>query len=140
MDNFQIDVTAEGRESLSKALEIAFEHNASGPAKSFQVVTLKSEEYNHVPKDLDGKTAFVFRWAEKQPNETSVSNLPFKLDAAGATEFATRWLAEQDYGDPLDHDGSNGKGWRVFIGFWGHLMEDRYAICAVIPWWAWYGK
>ena len=40
----------------------------------------------------------------------------------------------------LDHDGSNGPGWRVYCEDWGHVATYSAAICAVKPVWLWYGK
>ncbi|WP_327210066.1 hypothetical protein [Rhizobium leguminosarum] len=140
MDNFKIDITAKGRDSLAKALEIAFSHNAAaGKAESYEIVALKSDVYNGTPENLDGRTALVFRRSKDDGRKSAVP-LPFKLDAAGAADWAERWLAETDYGREPDHDGHNGKGWRVFTGSWGHVCGDHYAVCAVLPAWAMYGK
>lgn len=142
MDNFSIDVTAEGHESLLKAMEIAFAHNA--PIKrveSYHVTKLVSDEYNGLPKDVNGKTALVMRWSRTEKfSETGPVNLPFKLDVKGTADFAQRWLEEQEFGREPDHDGHNKKGWRVITGNWGFVCGDREAVCAIIPWWAAYGK
>lgn len=142
MDNFRIDITAEGQASLLKALEIAFAHNAPGKkVESYHVVKLESKSYNGIPESLNGETALVLRWIkEDKPKVDGPVNLPFKLDCAGAADFTARWLAEQDYGKEPDHDGSNGKGWRIWTGGWGHVGDDRYAVCAIMPEWAMYGK
>lgn len=139
MDNFKIDVTAEKQASLLKAIEIAFAHNApGGKAESYEIVTVEAGPYSGLSECLNGAVAMVFRWT-KEGSKGAVA-LPFKLDAAGAAEFAQRWLAEQDFGRQPDHDGHNGRGWRVFTGAWGHVGADRYAICGVTPAWAMYGK
>lgn len=142
MDNFRIDVTAEGRESLLKAIEIAFTHNAPGQrVESYHVTKLKGDDYNGMPQDVDGKVALVLRWSKSEKiTENGPVNLPFKFDAPGAADFAQRWLAEQDFGREIDHDGHNKKGWRIITGNWGFVCDDRYAVCAIIPWWAAYGK
>ena len=142
MDNFKIDVIAETQDTLVKALEIAFAHNAPGHKMgSYHVTKLVSSVYNGIPEGVDGRTAIVLRWttADKLTEDGPI-NLPFKLDAKGAADFAQRWLAEQDFGREPGHDGHNNKGWRVVTGDWGHVCEDRYAVCAVLPWWAAYGK
>lgn len=142
MDNFKIDITAEGRSSLQKALEIAFAHNAPGKkVDSYQVLKLESTPYNSIPESLNGRTALVLRWIKEEKLKVDGPvNLPFKLDTEGATDFAFRWLAEQEYEREPDHDGSNGKGWRIWTGGWGHVGDDRYAVCAIMPEWAMYGK
>lgn len=142
MDNFKIDVTAEGESSLLKAIEIAFTHNAPGnKVESYHVTPLKHTSYDSIPEDLDGDLALVFRWIKVEKFvEDGPINLPFKLDAAGAADFAVRWLKEQDYGREYDHDGHNNRGWRMITGDWGHVGGDQYAICAIVPCWAMYGK
>lgn len=142
MDNFKIDITAEGKTSLHKAIEIVFAHNApGGKVESYQVVQLQSCPYTGIPESLNGKTALVLRWTKAdQMKPDGPVNLLTKLDVAGAVDLASRWLAEQDYGRQPDHDGDNGKGWRVFTGNWGHVGNDHYAVCAILPEWAMYGK
>lgn len=142
MDNFKIDITAEGRSSLHKALEIAFSQNAPGNnIESYHVTKLESVPYNGIPEYLNGQTALILRWMKvEKPEENGPVNLPFKLDIEGATDFAFRWLAEQDYGKEPDHDGDNKKGWRIWTGGWGHVGGDRYSVCAILPDWAMYGK
>lgn len=129
MDNFHLDITSEGRESLELALRIAFgQHNKA------------------VAYLVDPKKGLVFFWhADK--NEKGLQTLPFKLDAIGATDFAVRWLAEAEYGPEPGHDGSNGKGWRVYNDRWGRVSYPdnehsgwSYSFVAVLPCWAWYGK
>jgi hypothetical protein len=142
MDNFGIDIIAEGQETLLKAIEIAFAHNAPGNrVESYHVTKLVSDDYHGLPKSVDGRNAIILRWmkAEKISEDDPV-NLPFKLDAKGAADFAQRWLAEQDYGREPDHDGHNKKGWRIITSNWGFVGSDRAAVCAILPWWATYGK
>lgn len=124
MDNFRINITAEGRQSLLKAFEIAAAHHASA-----------------VGYVVDAGAGLIFVWHVVEGRATK---LPFKLDAAGMADFAERWLGEADYGKEPDHDGSNGRGWRVYNDAWGHVectgFDEFYAICAVKPEWAMYGK
>lgn len=142
MDNFKIDIIAESQESLLKALEIAFAHNAPGhKMQSYHITKLVSDVYNGIPQDIDGRTALVLRWTTAEKiSENGPINLPSKFDAKGSADIAQRWLSEQDFGREPDHDGHNQKGWRVVTGNWGHVCGDRYAICAILPWWAAYGK
>ncbi len=142
MDNFKIDITAEGESSLRKAIEIAFAHNAPGQkVESYHILKLVRSPYNDLQEELDGRTAMVLRWTtEERPKPDGPVNLPFRLDSAGAADFAIRWLAEQDFGREPDHDGSNRKGWHIYTGAWGHVAGDQYAVCAIVPAWAMYGK
>jgi hypothetical protein len=142
MDNFHIDITGEGEKSLRKAIKIAFAHNAAGhTALSYEIKTMVGAEFDEVLDSLASRTAFVFRWVgrtDKDPD--TVSNFPFRIDADGAADFAIRWLEQAEFGKEPDQDGDNYRGWRIYTGAWGHVGSDNYAICAVFPAWAMYGK
>ncbi|PZQ86025.1 MAG: hypothetical protein DI549_00655 [Ancylobacter novellus] len=142
MDNFHVDITAEGKSSLAKAIGIAFAHNAPGcKSQSYAIKQIVATEFNGLPVDLNGKRALVLRWTKRTPTDpVEVCDLACGLDAEATAHLAGLWLDEQDYGREPDHDGDNGKGWRVFVGGWGHVAGDHYSICAVTPAWAMYGK
>lgn len=121
MDNFHFDLTSEG--SLVKPMEIAF-----------QRPTQQAEGYLiHAEKGL-----VFFGYLGGAP--TGMVRLPFKFDHIGAADFAKRWLVEQDYGSQPDHDGDNGKGWRLYNESWGQVGGWTGAFIAVQPAWAMYGK
>ena len=117
MDNFRIDITSEG--DLTPAMRIAF-----GKYR-------KAKGYSISPEK-----GLIFYWAEHE----RAAMLPFELDAEAAADFARRWLAEQNYGTEPDHDGDNGKGWRLYNEAWGHIGNEWQAFVAVKPAWAMYGK
>jgi hypothetical protein len=119
-DNFKIDIAWKG--PLLKAMEIAFS-NWPG-AKSYII---------------DPKKGLIFCWTDTDSAHALVQ-FPFKMDAKGAADFAERWLAEQEYGREPDHDGSNGKGWRIYNDQWSRVDGYTYSICAVQPCWMMYGK
>lgn len=121
MDNFHIDVTSEGKSSLILAMRLAFD-------RGYKAVGYKI-----------GDKGLVFYWTMGL-GPKDVIKLPFTLDADGAADFASRWLEEQDYGRQPDHDGDNGKGWRVYTEAWGHVAGDSGSFVAVQPAWAMYGK
>lgn len=153
MDNFGLDVVAEGRASLLRALELAFAHNgAGGPVSHYAVrEPFEGEKYpegTH-PANMVGKWRYgqepkprrlIFFWSKPESSQENVVALPFKLDAEGACDFAMRWLAEAEYGREPDHDGDNGKGWRAYVEGWGHVDGSHYAVVAISPAWACYGK
>lgn len=61
------------------------------------------------------------------------------VDIVGAMVHA--WLTgEATYPPEPDHDGSNGRGWRVSNGDWGHAVGRWQACIEVEPRWAMYGK
>lgn len=116
MDNFRIDVTSQGERHLAAVFDIVAKYKIIGYSVE------------------DG--VLIFYWSE----HPAMTKLPFTLDAKGAVDFVTRWLAEQDYGDEPDHDGSNGKGWRAYNEAWGHVKNRWQALVAIHPVWAMYGK
>lgn len=118
MDNFDINLTSEG--DLTKAMEIAFRRDT---AIGYSVGEKGLVFFKYDAKDIIGFT-----------------KLPFKLDAAGAADFAKRWLSEQDYGGEPDHDGDNGRGWCLYTEGWGMVGSWHQSIVAVKPAWAMYGK
>jgi hypothetical protein len=65
---------------------------------------------------------------------------PFAMDSGTILPMIKGWLAEQDYGPEPDHDGSNGKGWRLYNESWGHIGNEWEAFVAILPAWAMYGK
>lgn len=147
MDNFHIDVTSEGDLAPVMALAFGTYRTAIGYAIRDIVEGVRwSEEecQRHPSLWRDWKThprprRIVFYWS-KTENRADIVALPFKLDAAGAADFAKRWLHEENYGSQPDHDGDNGKGWRVYNESWGHVDGDWSAFVAVSPAWAMYGK
>lgn len=122
MDNFHLDITSEG--DLATPMGIAF-----GRLNT-------AEAYLIDPK----KGLIFFKWVPSNSPPDGLVKLPFKLDAAGAADFAKRWLAEQDYGNEPDHDGDNGRGWRLYNEAWGMIGALSGSIIAVKPAWAMYGK
>jgi hypothetical protein len=120
MDNFHIDITSKG--PLAAAMAIAF---GNGP-------NMRAVGYR-----LSLEKGLIFYQYDSSKRMTP---LPFKLDAAGAADFATRWLAEADYGPEPDHDGHNSKGWRLYCEDWGHVDGEYQAFVAVKPAWAMHGK
>lgn len=121
MDNFRFDLISEG--DLVKPMEIAFRRP-----------TQRAEGYLvHADKGL-----VFFGYLGGAPE--GLVKLPFKLDHVGAADFAKRWLAEQDYGREPDHDGDNGKGWRLYNEDWGFVGGWHGSFIAVKPAWAMYGK
>lgn len=124
MDNRIISVRSEGR----KAFELAFQlfwDNCPGK---------KVSHFRH-----DATFGMILYWHET----SGTQKLPYDMDLTAACDMAWGWLTSQPkdaYGDALDHDGSNGKGFHMFNEAWGHVDGSSYAVLAVKPIWAWYGK
>jgi hypothetical protein len=129
MDNFSIDIRNDG--NILRALEIAFEHCPGKTAVAYLV------ENNARPGDGGSiLSRLLFFWNK----DKVATDLPFKLDVVGAADFAQRWLAEQNYGNEPDHDGDNGRGWRVYNKSLGRATGHAYSFVAIEPCWAEYGK
>lgn len=120
MDNFKFDMTSKGASTLKAALAL---FNPPG-----RKVTGYSEE--------PGKKLVLY-WSNSSPKAVK---LPFPMTLEQAADFAAGWLEHADYGHEPDHDGDNGKGWRLYCENWGHVDGDSYAFAAVQPVWAMYGK
>lgn len=120
MDNFNFDMTSQGAETLKKALCLF--NPPGGKVTGYSV---------------NQEKGLIFYWADRSANMTK---LPFAMTLEQAADFAAGWLQQADYGDEPDHDGDNGKGWRLYCESWGHVAGDPYAFAAVQPAWAMYGK
>jgi|APSaa5957512622_1039677.scaffolds.fasta_scaffold18815_8 hypothetical protein len=158
MDNFLIDVTARGRESLRHALAIAFEHNAPGGKAHYWakvpgvgLVLLWAEE--DVEYSLTSKGELIpydqlhTRREEVDPIKSGRAKphlLMAPVTAETSVDLIWQWLQslpEEEYFNSLnDCDVSESKGWRVFCERWGHFRNTHYSICVIQPVWAWAGK
>jgi len=58
----------------------------------------------------------------------------------GSNEKFVRQGEIEGVSEWLDHDGSNGMGFRLFCERWGYVGECWGAFAALQPIWAWYGK
>jgi len=121
MDNFHIDVTCQGSKPMLLALEIAFTNCPGSKAIGYRVIENKG---------------LVLYWTEAD----NVTPFLSKMTFAEVEPIIQGWLKEQDYGEQPDHDGSNGKGWRVYNEAWGHVNNEWEAFVAIEPAWAMYGK
>lgn len=126
MDNFRIDVTWEGEKTFRTILEMVIRQKPGS----------KVEYYT-----LDPEYGMVLFWTEPtQSLKHNAQKLPYKMDPIAAIDFVWNWLKTADYEQQPDHDGDNGKGWRIFNEAWGHVKSEWAAICAIQPVWAMYGK
>lgn len=133
MDNFRIDVQSEGRDNLALVMQIIFKSHRRATHYA-----IRGPEYSaKTPKPR----RLVLYWTQPSGSGSDgVLPLPFTLDQEGATDFAHNWLKELDYGTEPDHDGDNGKGWRVYNEAWGHVDSHWAGFVAISPAWAMYGK
>ena len=126
MDNRHISVQSTGRKAFDLAFQLLFEGSPGGAALHYFE---------------DPKKGLVFLWSYDEQRKSIP--FPTPLGWKEAADLAWTWLLNQPkekYQEVLDHDGSNGKGFRVYNEDWGHVAGSHYAICGVLPVWAWYGK
>ena len=149
VDNFYIAVTHEGRETLISALSIVFSQHSScigySLAKNPKTGRPRMILYWVKPDRLpDGEdfVAFPFKVSRQRRKAFSKHGLPRAADADDRlpwlVDLIIAWLQEADFGKEPDHDGDNGKGWRVYVEDWGHSRHQ--SMCAIEPAWAMYGK
>jgi hypothetical protein len=118
LDNRKIELTLEGREDFNLAMKIAVEDK--------KVIGYRVH-----------KNCLVLYWAENK----NAQKLPYKMTVDEISNFVWGWLekTEPEHSQP-SHDGSNGKGFRMFNEAWGHVFGEWEAFIAITPEWAWYGK
>ncbi len=145
MDNFSIDVTAEGATTLRELFNIAFRHNCAGDRVTHWSVRHLCTPTNPAAKPAwvdapgDGTTpVLVLYW--HAPERGDHTAFPWPHDVEAATRCAWGWLENQDFGEQPDHDGDNGQGFRVFVDPWGQVAGSSYAVVGVTLAWAMYGK
>ena len=143
MDNRHISIQTEGKKALDLAMQLMWDNAPGGKATHY----CDHPTYGFVlfwhgdEKELMGKDDWTKPAVEKIM--APVIKLPFPMDCKAATEMVWSWLQEQPkekYREELDHDGSNGRGFKIYNEYWGHVGSSHYAILAVLPVWAWYGK
>lgn len=141
-----IDVTSEGDEALGLAIRLAWPGASGGKATHYKAVGLAEKTlyygepaHRHsttVHELSTGVPTLILLWH----GERDALALPYPLELGDAIQFVAGWLRNAPFGKEPDHDGSNGKGWRVFTEDWGHVAGHHCAILAVQPAWAMYGK
>ena len=125
MDNHRIDITWEGEDRFRLILGLLVQKHGGRRKDKF---------FTHYIDDPD--YGLILMWT----NRDNAVKFDKPKGRAELVDFAWQWLQDQDYGPQPDHDGSNGKGWRIFNESWGHVNNDWAAFCAIQPVWAMYGK
>lgn len=78
----------------------------------------------------------------------NAQKFPTKLNPHATATIIFPWLSSDESKTvqcegrdaDIDHDGSNGNGWRIYYGEHGHFGNHYGAICAIRPVFVWYGK
>jgi len=130
-DNFSFDITGA---SLRTCLEIAFSSHskAVGWAEIPRSENLPSGTgVRHTPR-------LVLFWTKPEIPQFQAFLTPMTVEQV--EPIVRAWLAEQSYGREPDHDGDNGRGWRVYNEAWTHVAGMWQAFVAIEPEWIMYGK
>ena len=126
MDNRLIIIQNEGREAFDLAFQLFFTDKFKYP---------KPKTVTHYVDDP--KKGLIFYEYSAPAN---ASKLPVPLGFKQAADLAWTWLEakdDKDYREYLDHDGSDGHGFKVYNEAWNKVDGG---LLAVLPVWAWYGK
>lgn len=131
MDNRLFNVNGGGDELLEKTLEFAFAQESEKCTCSGWAQTKE--------------TGLILCWAQHDkditPNcgdLTATQCMPM-VCAWLQSDFAKTAIPGEWCGD-TDHDGHNSLGWQVYCDDWGHVGDQRYAICGIKPAYLWHGK
>lgn len=135
-DNFHFDLTGV---PLDLCMQVATSQHNRG-AIGYRIQTEPSTDYRAREwKPATPAGRMVLYWAEPESG-VQINLFPAKLAADDLVPLIKAWLSEQDYGRQPDHDGSNGKGWRVYNEGWTHVNGEWQAFAAIEPAWLEYGK
>jgi hypothetical protein len=144
MDNRHITVQSEGRKAFELAMQLLFDNAPGGKVSHYS----DHPTYGFVlfwdgDEDYLSEASYDAHDLKKEKVTSPIVKLPYAMNCKAATDLAWEWLQAQPndkYQDQCDHDGSNGKGFKVYNEYWGHIGDSHYSVLAVLPVWAWYGK
>lgn len=133
MDNRIFNVNGRGREMLRSALELAFMQ------EGWDDMPARAEGWR-----VDPGKGLIFFWhageGAKKFRRARTAKQVVGLVAKWLESDQARNIPCNGWDADIDHDGSNERGWRVYVEDWGHIGEETYAICAVRPSFNWLGK
>ena len=131
-DNFSFTIEA-GLECLPHAIALAYTE-VSNPNSEYGV-----NGWYEVDSETGGRFLVLTRTKFSSAPPT-VNALPHPISEDQAVALIKGWLEQQDYGPEPDQDGSNGKGFKAWLDYWGNIGNDHASIIAVAPSWSMYGK
>lgn len=129
MDNRIFNVNGYSKEYLEKTLALAF-----GKKKCVGYKFIKE------------KGLLLLDYANNEDKEEII--FPAPIDSSIMTGIIWAWLTSPQakevpcdgWDADADHDGSNSKGWRLYIEEWGRVASKDNVIIAVKPAYMWHGK
>jgi hypothetical protein len=143
MDNFRLDITTEGNESLRTAIALfkssATHYSVVGAAPRTDAQEKPESSIVHP----DAATLVTF-WTAPRDWPHEINRFPMRASTTLLADFIWAWLVEQDKAraDHADLDGSLGKsGFRIWNGDRHGRFGVRWeGLFAVRPHWSWYHK
>ncbi len=120
MDNFKFDMISKGSADFKTALKLFNYKTVVG----YRVHEEKGLMLYHAKVDASKDMIL----------------LPYEMTIEQASDFAYGWVVNMKIEDEPDHDGSNGKGWRVYNESWGKVNGEWQCFVAIQAVWAMYGK
>lgn len=151
MNNHLVDIRSEGRESFDHALAIFMGNQMGGrPTASHTSIIAPREIPEQKPYeneitiiDLKAPTFILFWTKPEDWKFDEIRALPYTMKRDRIGDIVWDWLQavpQKQYGEFIEHDGSMGKGFRMWNENWGHVGGSWAGICAIRPIFAWYGK
>jgi hypothetical protein len=148
MDNFRLDITTEGPESLRTSIALFGTRGATHYSivdASVRTVTHEHPEPAATSIVHPEAATLVTFWTAPKDWPHEINRFPLmKVSAALLADFIWAWLVEQDKAraDYADLDGSLGKsGFRIWSGDHNGRIGSRWeGLFAVRPHWAWFHK
>jgi hypothetical protein len=116
-DNPELRITGISRDRLAEALRLALSgriHSYIIDSKAGLILRYEAEGGTPITDYVDISN-FVWSWLRS--SQKSVANY------------------ENERGDA-----ANAPGWIVYVGEWGHIVNDIGSACAIKPFWCWIGK
>lgn len=134
MDNFEFNIRGRTKETFALAMRIAFD-DLEDTEKTTAKYWFQTKYHG-----------LVLLWADDKYKKTTP--FPGPMNVNTAIEFCWNWLENANREEfelekmdaYYDGDGSSKPAFRVFCEEWGHVDECQFAICAILPTWAWIGK
>lgn len=143
MDNQKFDITSESDRALELSIELVMTRKWTPPEGERAYFWLIDPPL----EDRKVSRLIISMWKDPRPyyhdgykDEIQWTAFLTPLDHVGLTDQVKRFLASADYGPDPGHDGSNGRGFRVYNEAWARIGNCWTADFAVEPSWAWYGK
>lgn len=134
MDNRILNVNGRTKAQLTLALQFAFKN---GWDKNHQAVGWRMTDehglilYSIAPSKKEGYNSFLTAHTAEQCVEL-IWNWVHSEDSAS--------VKLSDWCEDIDHDGSNDKGWQLYLEDWGKVAGHDFVLCAAKPAYCWLGK